>query len=216
MNKPAAPRQTLPSQPPTDGPIRITTSKQRLDPALEKGYDAFQRGDLPGARGAYETALRNDPNNIDALNGLAMTYLRGSRGDLAEPLFQRVVEIDPRNSLAQASLSGLRDPADPVQMESRLKVALADQPDAPHLYFSLGNLYARQNRWSDAQQAYFRAMSGDPENPDYLFNLAISLDRLHQVKLARQYYEQALNASERRPAGFDRTLAGERLRKLQP
>jgi tetratricopeptide (TPR) repeat protein len=215
-NKTTAARPAAPLQPPADGPIRITTSKQRLDPTLEKGYDAFQRGDLPAAKGAYETALRNDPNNIDALNGLAMTYLRGNRSDLAEPLFQRALEIDPRNSLAQASLSGLRDPADPVQMESRLKVALADQPDAPHLYFSLGNLYARQNRWSDAQQAYFRAMSGDPENPDYLFNLAISLDRLHQAKLARQYYEQALSASERRPAGFDRTLVGERLRKLQP
>jgi Tfp pilus assembly protein PilF len=215
-NKTTAARSTAPLQPPADGPIRITTSKQRLDPALEKGYDAFQRGDLPAAKGAYETALHNDPNNIDALNGLAMTYLRSNRGDLAEPLFQRALEIDPRNSLAQASLSGLRDPADPVQMESRLKVALADQPDAPHLYFSLGNLYARQNRWSDAQQAYFRAMSGDPENPDYLFNLAISLDRLHQAKLAHQYYEQALSASERRPAGFDRALVGERLRKLQP
>jgi Tfp pilus assembly protein PilF len=215
-NKTTAARPTASLQPPADGPIRITTSKQRLDPALEKGYDAFQQGDLAAAKGAYETALHNDPNNIDALNGLAMTYLRGNRNDLAEPLFQRALEIDPRNSLAQASLSGLRAPADPVQMESRLKIALADQPDAPHLYFSLGNLYARQNRWSDAQQAYFRAMSGDPENPDYLFNLAVSLDRLHQAKLARQYYEQALSAGERRPAGFDRTLAGERLRKLQP
>ena len=202
--------------PPPDSPIRVTTSRLRLDPSLERGYDAFQKGDLAAAKAAYEAALRNDPNSLDGLNGLAMTQLRSGRADLAEPLFQRALEIDPRNGLAQASLASIRDTAEPVQMESRLKTALADQPEAPHLHFALGNLYAKQSRWADAQQAYFRAMSGDPENPDYLFNLAVSLDRLHQIKLARQYYDQALAASTKRPAGFDRAPVEERLKKLQP
>lgn len=208
--------KATPKAPAPDSPIRVTTSRLRLDPALEHGYDAFQKGDLAAAKVAYEAALRSDPNNIDGLNGLAMTHLRNGRADLAEPLFQRALEIDPRNGPAQASLASLRDTADPVQMESRLKTALTDQPDAPHLHFALGNLYAKQSRWADAQQAYFRAMSGDPENPDYLFNLAVSLDRLHQIKLARQFYDQALAAATKRPAGFDRPQVEERLKKLQP
>jgi tetratricopeptide (TPR) repeat protein len=49
---------------------------------------------------------------------------------------------------------------------------LAAQPDSPTLNFALGNLYAQQGRWNDAQQAYFRAFAGDGDNPDYQFNLA--------------------------------------------
>jgi tetratricopeptide (TPR) repeat protein len=46
-------------------------------------------------------------------------------------------------------------------------------------------------RWNDAQQAYFRAYSAEPDNPDILYNLAISLEHLRQNKLAAQYYAQA-------------------------
>ncbi|RTL54990.1 MAG: tetratricopeptide repeat protein [Rhodocyclaceae bacterium] len=204
-----------PSTPQASTPVKITTSKMRVDPSLDNGYEAFQRGDLPTARSAYEAALKNDPNSVDALNGMAMTLMRSGRSDLAEAYFQKALEVDPRNSLAQASLAGLRDTSDPVQAESRLKLALAEQPDAAHLHFALGNLYARQNRWADAQQAYFRAMSGDPENPDYLFNLAVSLDRLHQTKLAAGYYTQAVAAAQKHPAGFDPVQVNERIKKLQ-
>jgi len=42
---------------------------------------------------------------------------------------------------------------------------IAAQPDASFLNFTLGNQYAAQGRWAEAQQAYFRAYSGDPEHP---------------------------------------------------
>jgi len=204
------------SAPTNDDSIRITTSRLRHNTVLEIAYEAFQRGDLSLAKSAYENALRNDSNSVDALNGLAMTLLRSNSNDSAVPLFQRVLEIDPRNSIAQAFLANLQLASNPTQMESQLKTALADQPESHHLYFTLGNLYAHKDRWADAQHAYFMAMSGDPGNPDYLFNLAISLDRMHQTKLAYQYYDQALNAAEHRSASFDRTLASERILKLQP
>jgi uncharacterized protein HemY len=93
---------------------------------------------------------------------------------------------------------------------------IASQPDQPFLHFALGNVYAGQSRWPEAQRAYFKAYSGDPENPDYLFNLAVSLDQLHQGKLAMQYYNQAMAAASQRPAGFDKGQAANRLRELQP
>ena len=103
---------------------------------------------------------------------------------------------------------------------SRLKTALGNQPDSPDLYFALGNLYAQQSRWSEAQQAYFRAYAGDPDNADFLFNLAVSLDHLHQNKLAAQYYQMALKTAEAngstRPVSFDRIQVRARISELQP
>ncbi len=84
------------------------------------------------------------------------------------------------------------------------------------MHFALGNLYARQSRWSAAQQAYFRAYATEPDNADFIFNLAVSLDHLHQNKLAAQYYQMALSAAATRPGSFDRNQVQTRILELQP
>jgi hypothetical protein len=56
----------------------------------------------------------------------------------------------------------------------------------------------------------------EPDNPDILYNLAISLEHLRQNKLAAQYYGQAIAAAQNRPAGFDKAQAAARLQTLRP
>jgi len=207
---------STPAPPPTS-PIRVATAaRARLDPSVERGYNALQQGDLATAQSAYDAALKADPGNLDALHGMAATSLRLGNGTQAEFYFQRALEVDPKDGYAVAGLANLRVQAGTPQMESRLKGALAEQPDNPAVSFALGNVYAQQNRWGDAQQAYFRAMTGDPDNADYLFNLAVALDHLRQSSPAAQFYAKALEASKKRPGGFDPALAMERLKKLQP
>jgi len=46
-----------------------------------------------------------------------------------------------------------------------LKLLLDEGADTGYIYFSLGNLYARNHRWADAQQAYFEALRNHPQNP---------------------------------------------------
>ncbi len=210
---PAPTRQALSSP---EIPIRVTTSKLRIDPTVDTAFNALQNGDLAAAQAAYERSLKNDPKNADALHGLAAVHLRQGKPDLAQNDYLLALEADPKDALAQASLISMSGQIDPVQSESRLKLLLATQADSPFLHFYLGNLYARQNRWGEAQQDYFKAMAGEPDNPDYLFNLAVSLDQLHQTKLAVQYYSQALSAADKRSAGFDKQQVSDRLKKLQP
>lgn len=195
--------------------IRVTKATARLDPAVDRGFQALQRGDLEAAKSAYEQALKEDPRNADALHGLASTSLRQGHPDQAQELYLRALESDPKDALAQANLISLSSRIDPVQSESRLKMLLSHQPESSFLHFYLGNLYARQNRWSEAQQSYYKAMAGDPGNPDYLFNLAVSLDQMHQLKPAAQYYNRALQAAETRQAGFDKQQVTERFNQLQ-
>jgi len=91
---------------------------------------------------------------------------------------------------------------------------LASDPDSSVLYFTLGNQYAQQSRWSEAQQAYFKAFAADSENPDYAFNLAVSLDQLRQSKLALEYYERALALAAKRAASFAPEMARARMQQL--
>lgn len=79
-----------------------------------------------------------------------------------------------------------------------------------------GNQFARQGRWAEAQQAYLRALTGDPGNPDIAFNLAVSLDRMHQPVEAIAYYERALALAAHRAVSFPAAAARRRLQQLAP
>lgn len=194
---------------------RSPPQRDQIYPAVARGYAAFMNGDYAAARREYEAALRADPRSIDALNGMAATAQRSGLTEQAEAYWTRALDVDPKDATAQAGLLALRGPGDPVNAETRLKSIAAAQPDAGAAHFALGNLYARENRWQEAQQAYFRAYTTDPENPDYLFNLAVSLDQLRQPRLALQYYQNALSAADRRPIAFNREQVATRVRMLQ-
>jgi tetratricopeptide (TPR) repeat protein len=185
-----------------------------VDPAVEQGYRAFQRNDFAAARESYQKALAREPNNRDALLGLAAIDVRTGQLEAAEAQYLKILEIDPRNGQAVAALVGLRGRLDPVASESRLKTLIANQPEVAQLYFSLGNQYGQQSRWSEAQAAYFKAYSIDPQNADYAFNLAISLDQLRQKKPALEYYQRALALAEKRAGTFDPRQARARVQEL--
>ncbi|MCX7156464.1 MAG: tetratricopeptide repeat protein [Rhodocyclales bacterium] len=208
--------KAIAASPESEGPVRVTKAPLQVNPALMRGFDAFNRGDLALAQVEYERAQKSDPRNTDVLHGLAAIAVRQGRSDQAELLYRRITEADPQDAVAMAALINSRGQIDPGAAESRLKSLSAAQPELAAPHFSLGNLYARHGRWPEAQQAYFRAHNAEPDNPDILYNLAISLEHLRQNKLAAQYYSQAIAAAQSRPAGFDKAQATARLQTLQP
>jgi len=218
---PAAPRAQTPpvaagsdAAPAGSSPIAVNARIMSVDPAVEQGYRAFQRNDLAAARESYQRALAREPNNRDALLGLAAIDVRSGQLEAAEARYLKVLEADPRDSQAVAALVSLRGRLDPVASESRLKTLIANQPDVAQLHFALGNQYGHQSRWSEAQGAYFKAYSLDPENADFAFNLAVSLDQLRQKKPALDYYQRALALAGKRPPSFDLSQARARVQEL--
>jgi tetratricopeptide (TPR) repeat protein len=214
----SAPRvEKLPpvAAPDNNAEIRVARAVQpaKIAPAVETAYQSFTNGDLPNAQKQYEAALRQEPTSRDALLGLAMLHTRQNQGAQAASYYLRMLELDPNDSTAVAGLVSMRS-GDAAQNESRLKAILATNPEAGPALFALGNLYAQQNRWSDAQQTFFRAYSASPDNPDYAYNLAIGLDRLNQGKLALTYYQRALVLSQDKAAAFDRNALRLRMHEL--
>lgn len=213
---PAPRKAAAETLPPVDTPVRLSRSQPKPNQTLEQAYEALQTGRLDEARRGYEIVLRSDAKNIDALLGMATLAARQGQNDWAQTYYQRALESDPNDPTAQAGLINLHGASNVGASESQLKTALSSQPESAALHFALGNLYARQERWNEAQQAYFQAYSKEPANADFIFNLAVSLDHLHQSKLAAQYYQMALNVTDSTSASFDRKLAQTRLLDLQP
>jgi tetratricopeptide (TPR) repeat protein len=194
--------------------IKVTRVEPRLDPGLERAWQALAAGNLAQAKEEYLRVLRDNPLDRDALLGLAAIDVRSQDFTGAEARYLKVLELDPRDAYAQAGMIALRGQTDPVLSESRLKSLLVQQPEAAFLYFALGNQYAVQGRWQEAQGAYFRAYAAEPEHPDYAYNLAVSLDHLRQPNPALEYYQRALALAGNRAVGFNSAQVEARIRGL--
>lgn len=65
----------------------------------------FTQDRLDEAVAAYQQALEEDPNYVDALHALAMTYAHQEKLDEAIQVGKRLIEIAPDDELAYTSLS---------------------------------------------------------------------------------------------------------------
>lgn len=201
-----------------DTAVKVTRNNPApgINPSLLSAYEAFNAGNDASAQHLYRQVLQSDARNIDALLGMAAIAARQGRNNDAMGWYGKVLEAEPRNSIAQAAIAGLLAQADPVSGESRIKNLLVQQPQAAYLHAALGNLYAEQNQWSSAQQAYFEAHQYDANNAEYAFNLAVSLDQLGKTALALQYYKTTLELLPKSGAGsVDRVQVESRIAQLQ-
>lgn len=194
-------------------PLRITRQQTELvEPLLQEAYLAYRSGKLEQAQQLYLSMIRKDMHNSDALLGLAAIALQRGESLAAAQYFTRMLALDPRNAMANAGMAALS--ADDGGNESRLKILLRDQGNSAILHFALGNLYARQMRWSEAQQAYFNAYTLESGNAAFAFNLAVSLDHLGQRNSATQHYQTALQLDQANNAGFDHEQISQRIKEL--
>lgn len=194
--------------------IKRRTTTDRLHPRLIQAYEAWRAGDLVEARRHYERVLKSDPRNRNALLGLGAIAVRSGLWDEASGRYTTLLRLNPRDSVAQAGLIAVHENVDPLRGESQIKLLLREEPEAPHLHFTLGNMYADQNRWGEAQSAYFDAYRLDNNNADYTYNLAVSLDRLGKGDAAADYYRRALELAAEKGAAFDQPSVRDRLLRL--
>jgi Tfp pilus assembly protein PilF len=232
-----APRETprkapLPAQPPAEDLIAALLAEPaaaparpalRLAPSQEKarvpteiaaGYDSLRSGDLLAARRSYVAALLSDASNLDALLGLATVEARLGNRPAAASHYRRALDVDPRNPTALAGLASLADYARPEGLEAQLRADVARYPQSSALHFTLGNLYASQSRWQDAQLEFFEAHRLEPASADIAFNLAVSMDHLGQSRLAADYYRRALEGARNQATQFDPAPVARRLAEL--
>jgi tetratricopeptide (TPR) repeat protein len=203
--------------PAMQGPVKLARSREenpRVPMDVVAGYDALVAGDLGAAARHYAAAIEADPANVDAHLGLATVEARRGNPAASAAAYRRALALDAQNATALAGLAALADFSRPEALESDLRADLAHQPQSAALNLTLGNLYAAQGRWAEAQSAYFEAHRLQPENPDIAYDLAVSLDHLGQRRPAADFYRRALEARRGAAAQFDAAAAARRLSEL--
>ena len=215
--------RTGPATAGSPSPIRISRSEPMRNPDMQllNAWSAYQQGDYAAARILYQQFLARDPDNRDALLGVAATAMQ--QGDMlsARQTYNHLLSLNPRDVLARTGLLETTSASDPVQRETELKTLQIDHPDIAAVSYSLGNLYAGQQRWHDAQEAYYEALliartqDEGAVSPDYAFNLAISLERINQPEAALTFYREARALAVQQVPGFDMAILDQRLRALE-
>ena len=202
---------------PLKPPIHVDRAPSEAAPfsaALTAAHEAYGAGDLAVARALYREVLASTPDNPDALDGLGAIALQDGQHELARQFFRRALIAHPLDPAALAGLART-ERHDPMQTESRLKDSLTSQPDAIGAHLALGDTLAAQQRWAEAQHAYFQAHSLAPGHPDIAYNLAVALDHLGQRRPAAGFYRKALQLADQHPARFSRHHCETRLHALQ-
>jgi tetratricopeptide (TPR) repeat protein len=196
--------------------INVSRSKSEagVNSILMSAYEAYNAGNDTDAQKLYKQALQHDVRNVDALLGLGAIASRQGRMADANGWYGKVLEVEPRNNIAQAALLENLPDGNEVNSESRIKNMLAKNPSDANLHVALGNLYAEQSQWPAAQQAYFDAYSLNA-SADNAFNLAVSLDQMGKPKLALPYYQRALDLAQTSPNGIDKAALKARIAAIQ-
>ena len=187
--------------------------------ALESGYAALTQGRLTEARQAYMQALAGNPQERDALLGLAYIAHQQGRPEEARSYYQRVLRQEPGNAVARAGLLTLSPTEDAQELGSQTRDVAEQNPDSAAAQSVLGHSLVRQGRLAQAQLAFQRAHLLEPGVALHAFNLAVALDHLHRYPAARHYYEHALSLSAQaggeRSSGVPLAVVQERLLQLQ-
>jgi Flp pilus assembly protein TadD len=188
-----------------------------IDRHVQAGYLALAGGNVAKAQTEYFAALELDPNNVDALMGVATVAARDGNSKAATAAYTKVLKLEPGNPDATAAIASLGSNGSTGENnESRLKILIASGDGGrPALHAALAGVYAADSRWPEAAQEYFIALAKDPGNPDLAFNVAASLDQNRNPGMALAYYGQALIFARQRPTQIDLHAIEQRMSQLQ-
>ena len=194
------------------------SSRVKQDPIgeqLQAGWSAYNEGDYVRSQQNYQSVLEREPDNRDALLGLAAIAVANGDDTTAMRHYAQLLRLDPQDPIAAPALSSLRGRELDGLDESSLKSLLKRNPEAHQASFALGNIKAAENNWPQAQAYYFDAWRTDPSNADYAFNIAVSLDNLGKQTEAAEFYRRSLSLSGQRSHSFSQDAVRTRLQQLE-
>jgi tetratricopeptide (TPR) repeat protein len=155
----------------------------------------MQMGQAEGAVSIYEKILLDDPNNNDALFGMATTYHRMGQFDEARDTYIKILTKDPNNWDALNNLMVLAGEEAPIDALKELTALELLNPEFGPIPAQIGLIYLRLNKTDEAIKNLTRAIILSPSNLAYRYNLAVILDHAGHKKQAARLYKLLLKAN---------------------
>ena len=148
----------------------------------------LSKGDVPGARTAFEKALQVKPTFFPAAANLAKLDVMEKKPDAARKRFEAILEKDKKNFGAMGALAELAIfEKRPEEATTWLEKAQAENPDAIVPVLKLGNHYLATKQEKKALTLARKFQAANPSNPELM-------DLLGQAQLANDDGQGALDS----------------------
>lgn len=171
--------------------------------AYTKGYRAIRKGEFPQAEKIFRELLGKDGQDIEARLGLSFALLKQRNLQGAYDNAARVIMQAPLSARAHALLGAAILGAGEFRLSvEEFKTALALNENEVLAIHGLAMVDFYENRLSLAIPMLRRAVSMDPDEPDFIFHLGQACARSEKYKEAADSYERFLAISPK--TDFDR------------
>ena len=169
-------------------------SKDTNKGMVAEGVEHYRQGRLDQAVETLRAAIKKDPNNVDALRFLAVTYIKmETRHSDAEALLRRAIDLAPDFMGASLNLGVfLAQNSKVMDAIDVYKNALAIRDDVHEAWACLGSAYAVAGYPDKAADAYRRSIALSPNLPSTQMSLAHSLKTLGDQSGALAAYRKAI------------------------
>lgn len=175
-------------------------------------------------RAEFETAVKLDGNNREALADLGQYYVEapkilGGGYDKAEQLAQRLAALDPvRADQLRARIAEAKKDYSAAEQDLRAEIASSHSPDAiAQAWMDLGSFYRRRGRWAEMLIALRNGAAADTNHGPALVDGASTLIQAgREGALAAQWLREYLQGnalSETAPAFTVHAQLGDLLKK---
>jgi tetratricopeptide (TPR) repeat protein len=159
----------------------------RLRAAIEAGL-----GNTDAANKDLQEALALAPSDINSLANYASLQWKLGQKDAAQNTYLKILELDHDNRTALSSLGYLsRDKGDTKAAETYFKRAVNAHPKDFEAYLALGDLYAAERNFPEAESNYEDAYKRMPSNALIIAGGTNAALESHTPELAKQWLDRA-------------------------
>jgi tetratricopeptide (TPR) repeat protein len=164
--------------------------------AYNKGYRALRKGDFAEAEKIFRDLLGKDAHDKEARLGLSFTLLKQRSLQAAYDHAARVIMQDPLSARAHALLGTAILGAGEFRLSvEEFRTALALDENEALAVAGLAMVDFYENRLQLAIPRLRKAVSLDPDEPDFIFSLGQAAARSERYKEAADSYERFLMIS---------------------
>ncbi len=161
--------------------------------ALRQAKKALRSGDFQRAEQLYREILQKNDEEFEAHLGLSKTLLKQRRLEESFDHAARVIAANPLSAEAHAILgSAILATGDFRLSLEEFRTALNIDDDQAMAVAGLAMIDFYENRNNEAVQGLRRAVSMDPNEPDYVFSLGQAAARAEKYKEGADAYERFL------------------------
>lgn len=163
---------------------------------IKNAKDALAMGQYESAIAYYKELVKKNPKDRKFLFGLATSYHRAKQYEKAKDAYLKVINKYRNYWPAVNNYIILVSEENPKDAIDKLNDLWTNNPSFAAIPAYMGNLFFKQGNYRNSIDYYSKAISLDPENYNYQYNLAVILERVGERSSAAKIYLNILQNAD--------------------